>query len=306
VSRARPHPPRSEETVGLVYALAAYGSWGVVPAFWKQLGHVPALEVLAHRVAWGFLVFAILLRARGGVGALATALRTRRLVALLALSSALLAINWLTFIYAVATARILETSLGYFLNPTFSVLLGLLVMGERLRRTQWLAVVLAAAGVLQLVLEAREPPWIALVLATTFGLYGLVRKTAPVAALPGSTLEAGLALPAALAYLAVLWWSGAATFGRADPATALWLAATGIVTAAPLLWFAGAARRLPLSTIGVLQYLAPSGQLLLAVLLYGEPFTALHARSFACIWAGVAVFAADGWRDRRLRRVPPL
>jgi chloramphenicol-sensitive protein RarD len=264
---------------------------------------VPPPEVLAHRVVWGFLVFAILLRLRNGVPVLLAAVRGRRVVAWLALSSALLAVNWLTFIHAVATARILETSLGYFLNPTFSVLLGLLVIGERLRRAQWLAVALAGAGVAQLVTQAPEPPWIALVLATSFGLYGLVRKTAPIAALPGSTLEAGLAMPVALAYLAAVALGGGGHFGRADPSTALWLAATGVVTAAPLLWFAGAARRLPLSTIGVLQYLAPTGQFLLAVLLYGEAFTALHARSFACIWAGVAVFALDGWRDRRGRRV---
>jgi chloramphenicol-sensitive protein RarD len=299
---------RTEQRLGLAYAVSAYAWWGLVPVFWKQLAHVPPPEVLAHRVIWGFAVFALLQWLRGGFAPLLRALRARRTLAYYAASSALLACNWLTFIYAVATNRVLETSLGYFLNPTVSVILGLLFMGERLRRLQWVAVVLSAAGVAQLAAQASEPPWIALVLAVSFALYGLVRKKAPMEALPGSTLESGLAVPLAALYLLVVWASGTAHFGPQAPLTDLWLVTTGIITAAPLLWFAGAARRLPLSTIGILQYLAPTGQFLLAVLLYGERFTAVHARSFACIWAGVGAFILESWifHGQRRRAAPPL
>jgi chloramphenicol-sensitive protein RarD len=205
----------------------------------------------------------------------------------------------------VATRRVLQTSLGYFLNPTVSVVLGMVVMGERLRPTQWLAVALSAAGVLQLATLATDLPWIALVLALTFGFYGLVRKTAPIDALPGSTLETALGVPFALAYLGYLWLSGTGHFLGADLATDALLASTGLITAMPLLWFANAARRLPLSTIGFVQYLSPTGQLLLAVLAFGEPFTTLHLRSFACIWAGVAIFTVDSWRQSRRRAAAP-
>lgn len=283
------------EALGLLYAALAYGWWGAVPIFWKQLTHIPASELLAHRMVWGFVIFAALLVVRGRVPEMRRALRARRTLAVFALSSTLLACNWLTFIYAMATDRVLQASLGYFLNPLVSVLLGLLVIGERLRPAQWLAMALSAAGVLQLAGQASEFPWISLVLACSFGLYGLVRKTAPIDALLGSTLEAGLAALPALAYVAFLTLAGRGHFTTAFGATELLLLGTGVITACPLLWFANAARRLPLTTIGFLQYLAPTGQFLLAVFLYGEPFSALHLRAFGCIWAGVAVFSIDLW-----------
>lgn len=287
---------RASETRGLLYAIAAYGWWGLVPIFWKHLTHVPAAEIIAHRIVWAFLIFAGLLVARRQGPDLIAGARRQRALPLFALSSALIACNWLTFVYAMATARVLEASLGYFLNPIVSVVLGMLVMGERLRRAQWSAVGLGTLGVAQLAAQAHTLPWISLVLACSFGLYGLIRKTAPMAALPGSTLETGFALPVAALYLAFLWTTGAAHFGRLDPTTDLLLVSTGVITAAPLLWFSGAARRLPLSTLGFVQYLAPTGQFLLAVFLYGEPFTTVHLRSFACIWTGIAIYSVDSWR----------
>ncbi len=292
------------ESLGLLYAVLAYTWWGAVPIFWKQLTHVPAGELLAQRMAWGFVMFGALLVARGRVGDMRQALRTRRTLGVFALSSTLLACNWLTFIYAVATDRVLQASLGYFLNPIVSVFLGMLAIGERLRPAQWLAMVLSAAGVVQLATQSTEFPWISLVLACSFGLYGLVRKTAPIDALLGSTLEAGIAAPPALAYIAFLALAGRGHFTTHIGETELLLVGTGIITACPLLWFANAARRLPLTTLGFLQYLAPTGQFLLAVFVYGEPFTALHLRAFACIWAGVALFSADLWSRRVTRPLP--
>lgn len=295
-------PETRTEALGLLYAVLAYGWWGAVPIFWKQLTHVPADELLAQRMAWGFVVFAALLIVRGRVRDMGRALRARRTLAVFAVSSALLACNWLTFIYAMATERVLQASLGYFLNPLVSVFLGMLVIGERLRPAQWLAMALSVVGVLQLATQSSEFPWISLVLACSFGLYGLVRKIAPIDALLGSTLEAGMAAPPALAYIAFLALAGRGHFTTSIGETELLLAATGIITACPLLWFANAARRLPLTTLGFLQYLAPTGHFLLAVFVYGEPFTPLHLRAFACIWIGVAVFSTDLWTRRATTR----
>jgi len=285
-----------EITVGLAYAIAAYAWWGVVPIYWKLLTHVPPLELTAHRALWCVPIFGGLLWLRGRVPELRHRIRERKVRRAFLVSSALLALCWLTFVYAVETGRVLHVSLGYFINPIVSVLLGRIVLGERLRRLQWVAVALAAAGVAQLSTEAGELPWISLVLAFTFGLYGLARKTAPMDALPGSTLEVVIMLPFALACLIWVALTGDGHFSLVDPATDTLLLGTGIITAVPLLWFANGARRLPLSTIGFVQYLAPTGHFFLAVLVFGEAFSALHLRAFACIWAGVAVFSIEAWR----------
>jgi chloramphenicol-sensitive protein RarD len=292
----------SENRVGLAYGLAAYVFWGVMPAFWKTLASVPASEILAHRVPWALLSFAVIARWRGRLGEVRAVLANGRLRATLCLSALLLAINWLTFVYAVVTGRVLQASLGYFINPLVSVLLGLVVLRERLRRAQWIAVALAAAGVAQLAAGVDDGIWIGLVLAVTFGLYGLIRKTARVDALPGSTSEMIVLAPIALAFLALLAGRGAGEFGHGDAVTHVLLVASGPLTALPLLWFTNAARRLPLSTLGFIQYLAPSLQLGLAVLAFGEPFTSVHARSFGCIWIALAVFTADRVRALRTAR----
>ncbi|WP_437727116.1 EamA family transporter RarD [Sorangium sp. So ce861] len=284
---------RREAALGVVYGVAAYSAWGIVPVFWKQLRHVGAVEILAHRTVWSLLAFAALTLATGQLRALGAALRDRRVVKAMAATGALVSANWVLFIYAVSVGRVLDASLGYFINPLLSVLLGMVFLRERLRPAQWIALGLAAAGVVHLAVRAGAVPWIALALAGTFGVYGLLRKVAAVNSLPGSTLETLFIAPLGAAYLATLHAQDAGAMGSVDLRTDLLLAATGIITALPLVWFTNAARRLSLTTLGFLQYLAPSGQFLLAVLVYGEPFTATQAVSFACIWAGLAVFSAD-------------
>jgi chloramphenicol-sensitive protein RarD len=285
--------PTAEMRRGVVVGAAAYLFWGIVPLYWKQLHHVPATEILAHRTVWGGLTFVAMARLAGEWSTVRAAVRDPRVARTLLLSGTLLSINWLTFIYAVGAGHLVDASLGYFINPLISVVLGMVVLGERLRRGQWIAVALAAAGVIQVTIAAGTLPWIALVLASSFGLYGLVRKTAPVASLPGSTIETLFIAPIGAFYL--IWQAvhGSGAIGHADLRTHMLLAATGLVTALPLLWFTSAARRLPLSVVGFLQYLAPTGQLLTAVLVFGEPFSADRGRAFLCIWAGLAIFMID-------------
>ena len=268
--------------------------------FWKLLARVPALEVLAHRAVWGALSFLLLLASRRDLKALWPALRQRKILGAMALASVLIGINWLTYIHAVAADWILECSLGYFINPLASVLLAAFVLGEKLRRLQWMAVGLAAFGVVQLAAQAQGLPWVSLILALSFALYALVRKVAPVAALLGSTMEALLLLPWALAYLLFLAWRGGAHFGEDASISAL-LVSTGLVTALPLLLFALSARLLPLSIVGFMQYLAPTLQFLLAVFVYGERFSPAHRNAFVCIWVALAIFSLEGWWRSRKR-----
>ncbi len=288
------HASRRETTVGLAYGIAAYGAWGVVPVFWKWLTHVPIWEVGAHRIVWGCGTFllAVALRRRGS--ALRAALRNPRVLRWLALSAMLLATNWLVFIHAVSTDRVLHASLGYFINPLVSVVLGMLFLRERLSAGQWVAVALAVGGVGLLATQTGGVPWISLALAGSFGVYGLIRKTIQADALPGSALETIMLLPVGLAYAGYLQATGSGAFGLSLVDTAL-LLATGLVTALPLWWFASAARRLRLSTLGFLQYLAPSGQFVLAVTVYREPLPTVQLASFGLIWAGLAVFSTDAW-----------
>ncbi len=281
---------------GILHGALAYGIWGVVPAFWKLLRDVPAMEVLGHRVGWGLLTLLVLVAITRRGAALRAALRDRRALLAMACSSVLLSINWGTFVYSVSANRLLEASLGYFINPLVSVALGVLVLGERLARAQKLAIALAAAGVMALTVHRGQLPYLALVLAATFGLYGLVRKTAKVESLVGSTLETALMSPVAALGLGLLFAHGEGALGHAGALTQALLVTTGVVTTVPLLLFTSAARRLPLSTVGFLQYLAPTGQFLLAVLAYREPFSSQTLVAFAIIWAGLAVFSYDLWR----------
>ncbi|MCB1054089.1 MAG: EamA family transporter RarD [Acidobacteria bacterium] len=292
-----------ERFKGSVYALLAYGAWGFSPMFWKQVSGVPALETLGHRVIWALLVFFLLLRLRGRAGELPGAIRDPRTRRAFALAAGLIAFNWCLYVYAVSSSHIVESSLGYFINPLLNVALGMIFLGERLRTWQWVAVALAAAGVIQMSASGVGVPWIALGLALSFGLYGLVRKTAPVDALLGSNLETLLLLPVAVIYLGWLFATGRAGFLGADTHTRVFLVASGLMTALPLLWFSNAARRLPLKTLGFFQYLAPTCQLLLGVLVYGEPFTGVQLKSFAFIWTALVLFTAESqWHRRRTRR----
>lgn len=286
----------SSRRAGLIQGVLAYGLWGIVPAFWKLLAGIDALELLAHRALWGLVAFVSIVIVLGQWQQLRASLRQPRIVLVMAASGALLAINWGVFVAATLHGYLLEASLGYFINPLFSIALGTLVLRERLRRLQWIAITLAAIGVALMTWRAGRVPWVALVLAGTFGIYGLLRKTARVEALVGSAIETLLIAPVALAYLAVI---GGGVLPSVDAPTFGLLVSTGFVTAIPLVLFTSSARRLPLSTIGFLQYLAPTGQFLLAVLAYGEPLARGRLFAFAWIWAGLVAFSLDLVRSGR-------
>jgi chloramphenicol-sensitive protein RarD len=297
---APPAPPASGlDRRGLWHGVLAYGTWGVIPAFWKLIAEVPALEVLAHRALWGLLVLLVLAHFSGLGAAVRSASRDPRVLRAMAVSAALIAVNWGVFVVAVASGHLLDASLGYFINPLMSVALGTLVLRERLRRLQQIALVLAAAGVALLAWRAGSVPWISLLLASSFALYGLVRKLARVESLVGSTIETALLVPLAVGYLGYLAARGEGALGHAPASTTALLVATGAVTAIPLLLFTSAARRLPLSTIGFLQYLAPTGQFLLAVLAYGEPLARGKLTAFALIWLALVAFSIDLARAAR-------
>lgn len=293
--------PTSEYRTGVVYALACYLWWGLAVLYFKAVDHVPPFELLAHRVIWSFVLVALLLRFRTRVSEALAILRRPRVLATLALSTVLIACNWFTFLWAVLHSQIIQASLGYFINPLVNVFLGFVFLGERLRRVQWAAVSLALGGVVALTVSLGGLPTIALVLAITFGLYGLVRKTAAVDSLVGLSLETLMLLPLSLGYLAWLYAQGENSFGMVDRTTDVLLLLSGLVTALPLLWFGHAARRLPLSTLGVLQYVGPSLQLLIGVALFGEAFTRGHTVAFTFIWSGLALYSWDSLRARRQR-----
>lgn len=285
---------------GLGYGLLAYASWGLAPIFWKALARLPPAELVAHRTIWGLATFAGLAFWRGHGPAMRAALRNGRALRTLMLTALLLSSNWLVFIYATISGRVIEASLGYFVNPLLNVLLGMLLLGERLRRMQWVAVGLASLGVLALTVHTGGLPWISLFLGVSFSAYAYLRKTVAVDALPGSTVETLCMMPLAVGYL--VWPGVEGHFGQVDVTTQVLLLSTGAITALPLLWFTHAARRLPLATLGFLQYLSPTAQFLLAVLVYGESFTPAHQQGFACIWAGLVVFSVDTWLQARTRR----
>lgn len=286
---------------GLIAAALAYILWGVFPLYIKQVAHVSAAEVVAHRSAWSLVfVFALLLWWRRTAW-LKAALADPKVLKVFAGSALLLALNWGLYVWAVNAGRILDASLGYFINPLFNVLLGVVFLRERPRPRQWLAVGIAAAGVLWLIVAAGEWPWVALVLACTFGLYGLIRKTAPLDAAEGLALETLMQAPVAL--LLIGWWTWLGTGGLAghDAPTLVWLLLAGPFTAVPLLLFATGARRLTLATLGLLQYLGPTLQFLIGVFVYGEPFNAERAVGFALIWLALLIYSAESWRAWRAR-----
>jgi len=286
---------------GLLYAIGAYGAWGLSPVYWKWVASVPADELLAWRALWSCAVAFAFCAASGRGPEVRSLLASPRRWLPLAATGALLAVNWLTFVYAVQTDRIVATSLGYYLSPLVHVCLGVLVLSERLPRAQALALAIASAGVAYLTYEYGELPWIALLLPTTFGVYGLVRKVAAARPLAGFTVEMTLLLPAALAYVGWQLATGrSALLGAGWPLNAL-VAASGVVTALPLIWFVAAAHRLPLVTLGMFQYLAPSIALGIAVWAYAEPFTRVQALTFSGIWIALALYSADLFARARRR-----
>jgi chloramphenicol-sensitive protein RarD len=297
-ARASDHPGAS----GTLYALGAYSIWGVLPVYWKWLSALPATTILAHRIVWSLLFSALLLSVSRRWRELLAVLSGRRTLVPLVASSLLIGGNWLVFIWSVNHARVVETSLGYYLTPLANVALGRIFLRERLLPLQLVAVALAAAGVLQLALAVTEVPWIALFLAASFALYGLVRKLAPVSPIPGLAVETAILAPLALGYLVWLQEAGGGAFPRNDPHVVVLLLLSGMITATPLLLFAAAARRLPLSTLGFFQYIGPSLTLVVALTVFGEPFTKRQAVTFGFIWAALALYSLASVRAYREAR----
>jgi chloramphenicol-sensitive protein RarD len=286
---------------GIIYAALAFLCWGLFPIYFHALHEVPPLQILAHRVLWSLLFMALVLTARGQWKWLPAVLRRPRVVASFMASAILLSGNWLIYIWAVNNGHVIDASLGYFINPLFNIMLGYLLLKERLRAGQWGAIALAAAGVLWLTWQAGTLPWIALLLAASFGLYGLMRKTAALGALEGLAFETLLLFPFALGY--VIWLSLAGDnvfFNSAADSTRALLVAAGPITAIPLLLFASGARRIPLSVLGLLQYIGPTIQFLLGVWLFHEAFSGERMVGFLMIWGALALYAAESvWRQRR-------
>ncbi len=294
----------STARTGVAYGLAAFLWWGMVPVYFKAVSHVPPGEVLAHRIIWSVVLLVLMMRFQGRHGAGPAALRDRSTLITLLVTTLLIALNWFVFIWAVDNGQLLEASLGYFINPLVNVLLGVVFLRERLRKWQTISVLLAALAVGYLTVTHGRLPLVALVLAGSFGFYGLLRKTAKVDALVGLTVETTLLFPLALAYLGLQAWRHECVFATVSRGTDLLLMAGGIVTAVPLLWFANAARRLRLSTIGFMQYIAPTGQFLLAVMAFGESFTRAHLISFVVIWSALVIYSVDTAAQAPAKRRP--
>lgn len=286
---------------GALAAGLCYFIWGLVPLYWRQLAAINPVELIAHRHVWSllFLLVVIALRADGGFAAVRDALGTMRSAGLNLLSAALLTANWLVYVWGVNTGHVLECSLGYFLVPLINVALGKLVLHERLRPAQWAAIACATVGVLVQVIQLGHLPFIALAIAGTFGLYGLLRKKSPLGPLTGLTVETALLAPIALGFLLWQHHTGAGALGRVDLRSHVLVLSAGVITSIPLLLFAYGARRIRLATLGLLQYIAPTAQFALAVAVYHEPFSPARATAFAFIWAGLAVYTADSlWAQR--------
>lgn len=301
MARADPSAnPAKLDRAGIVQGLAAYGMWGLLPLFFWLLQGVGAGEVVAMRVLWSVALLVVLTLALRRAPALLAAIRNPRAIRLLTVSAALISANWLVYIWAIHNGHVLEGSLGYFLNPLVNVLIGVLVLRERPGMAQLVAIAFAAVGVTVLAVGAGQGIWISLTLALTFGCYGLVRKVAPVESLEGLTIETALLAPVAAAYL--FWLSDHAPLGFGQhPQWTVAMILSGAITATPLLLFASAARRLPYSTLGLLQYVAPTLQFLLAISFFGERMTLAHGICFGFIWTGLAIFALHGSFGARRR-----
>ncbi len=278
---------------GLLYGVAAYTLWGVLPIYWKLLQGVPTSEILVHRIIWSLVFLLLLLALRRQWSWIIPLRRAPRTLAILATAAALLAVNWFTYIWGVNSGLIVETSLGYFINPLINVLLGVLLLHERMRPGQWIAVSVAGAGVLYLTLSYGSLPWIALILAFTFGFYGLLKKKVPLGPVQSQSAEMAILFFPALTYLLLLFNKNQASFGQSSLLTTVLLVASGAVTAVPLLLFAAAAQRIPLSTIGILQYIAPTMQFLIGVFIYGEIFTTERLIGFCIIWIALLIYTLE-------------
>lgn len=282
-------------------------TWGVLPLYWTLLRDVSPLEVLAHRIIWTLPFAGLMVQLGRQWGVVGAVLREPRQLGLLAVTALLIALNWGLYIWAVAKSRVIEASLGYYLTPLVSVLLGIIVFGERPRPLQWLAVALAAAGVGLMLVAEGMLPWVSLTLAGSFGLYGALRKYSQADSSAGLLIETALLAPFCLGWMAWLWVNRHGAFTYTGPGTDLLLIGSGIVTALPVLWYVAGARRLPLATVGILFYLNPTIQFLLGVLVFGEPLSMPRLYTFGLIWLGIALYISDGLRRRqRQKAVIPL
>jgi chloramphenicol-sensitive protein RarD len=285
------------------YTIAAFFLWGILPLYWKALKQVPSSQILAHRILWSFVFVVLILTVTKRIYRIRSAIASRRNRVYFIASAFTIGINWFVYIWAVNAGFVVETSMGYFINPLVSVLLGIVFLREKLRFWQVISVMLAFSGVLYLTLNYGKLPWITLSLAFSFGTYGLLRKTSHADSLVGLFFETAYLSPLALAYLLLRGLQGSGAFGTVSPLLHILLVSSGIVTAVPLIWFAHGARRIPLSTVGFTQYLAPTLQLFLGVVVFQEPFTSVHLISFSLIWVGLALYSLS--HLPLMRRVEP-
>ena len=290
---------------GILYGLAAYVVWGFFPIYWKFLHQVPALQVIGHRIAWSFVLLVAVILLSGQWRAFYYAALPSKTLAIYSIAAVLLTVNWLVYVWGVNAGYIVETSLGYFINPLISVFLGVIFLRERLRPAQWIPVALAAAGVIYLTVVYGHLPWIALSLAFSFGIYGFVKKLAPLGSLYGLTLETGIAFPVALIYLVFAQFTGTGAFLHDGALTDIQLIGSGVVTTIPLLMFASAARQIPLTVVGLLQYIAPTLQFLIGVFIYKEPFDQSHLIGFGIVWIALIIFWVENYLANRVP-VPPI
>jgi len=284
---------------GILYATLAYVAWGIFPVYFHQVAAVPAWEVVMHRTLWSMVFVTAVLVARRQLAWVAALRQQPRVVAAFLLSALLLSTNWLIYVWAVHNHHVVDASLGYFILPLVNVAMGYVFLRERPRPGQWMALAVAASGVMWLTVQTGRLPWIALALACTFGFYGLLRKTAVLGALEGLALETALLAPLAVGFLAWWTWTGQAVWVTADAATLGWLVAAGPITAVPLLLFAAGARRIPLATMGVLQYISPSLQFALGVWLFGETVQPVRLAGFVLIWVALVLYTLEGGLQRR-------
>lgn len=289
-------PYNKEFKHGLIYAFSAYIMWGIAPIYFKMIDGVAPLDVLLHRVIWSFLFILSILMLTVRFKNVRALVRQRKKLGLLVITSLLIAVNWLIFIWAVTNDHMLDASLGYYINPIFNVLLGTVFLSEKLRKMQWIAVALAAVAVLVEIISFGSLPWVSIALAVTFGFYGLLRKTIQADAMSGLFIETLILLPIALSYLLFIDASSMRSFMDGSLSFALLLIASGVVTTLPLLAFSAAAIRIPLSTLGFIQYIGPSLMLLMAVFLYNEPLGISKIMTFAIIWLALIVYSVDGYR----------
>jgi chloramphenicol-sensitive protein RarD len=289
---------------GILYGIGAYVLWGFFPIYWKFLHEVPALQVIGHRISWSFIVLMVFILLTKQWQDFRAAAFHPKTIGTYALAGVLLSINWLVYVWGVNADFIVETSLGYFINPLLSVLLGVVFLRERLRLAQWIPVALAAIGVLYLTFVYGRLPWIALSLAFSFGIYGLVKKLAPLGSLYGLTLETAMVFPLALIYLLVMEMNSAGAFLHNGLTIDLFLAGAGIVTTVPLLMFASAAKQIPLTMVGILQYIAPTLQFLIGVLIYKEPFDRAHLIGFGIVWLALVIFWVENYLAHRVASEP--